>query len=71
MGAPGVPGAALICLSLLVQQIGIPAESISLVMGLYPLVGMSIVTVNVGGDAVGTIIVAKHEKLLDIDKFNS
>ncbi|MBR4436305.1 MAG: dicarboxylate/amino acid:cation symporter [Spirochaetia bacterium] len=71
VGAPGVPGAALICLSLLVQQIGIPAESISLVMGLYPLVGMSIVTVNVGGDAVGTIIVAKHEKLLDIDKFNS
>ena len=71
VGAPGVPGAALICLSLVVQQIGIPAESISLVMGLYPLVGMSIVTVNVGGDAVGTIIVAKHEKLLDIEKFNS
>ena len=71
VGAPGVPGAALICLSLVVQQIGIPAESISLVMGLYPLVGMMTVTVNVSGDAVGTIIVAKHEKLLDIEKFNS
>jgi len=71
VGAPGVPGAALICLSLLVQTIGIPAESISLVMGLYPLVGMMTVTVNVGGDAVGTIIVARRTNLLDLEKFNS
>lgn len=71
IGAPGVPGAALICLSLLVQQIGVPAESISLVMGLYPLAGMMLCTVNVTGDAVGTAIVARHENLIDMDKFNS
>ena len=71
VGAPGVPGGALVCISLLVPQIGVPAESISLIMGLYPLVGMMQTCANVTGDAVATAVVAKHEKLLDIEKYNS
>ena len=71
VGAPGVPGGALVCISLLVPQIGIPAESISLIMGLYPLVGMMQTCANVTGDAVVTAIVAKNEKLLDMEKYNS
>ena len=67
----GVPGGALVCISLLVPQIGVPAESISLIMGLYPLVGMMQTCANVTGDAVATAVVAKHEKLLDMEKFNS
>ena len=71
VGAPGVPGGALVCISLLVPQIGIPAESISLIMGLYPMVGMMQTCANVTGDAVVTTIVARNEKLLDMEKFNS
>ena len=71
VGAPGVPGGALVCISLLVPQIGIPAESISLIMGLYPLVGMMQTCANVTGDAVVTTIVAKNENLLNMEKYNS
>ncbi len=71
VGAPGVPGGALVCISLLVPQIGIPAESISLIMGLYPLVGMMQTCANVTGDAVVTTIVAKNENMLDLEKYNS
>lgn len=70
VGAPGVPGAALICITLLLPQIGVPAEAVSLIMGLYPIVGMMMVCTNVTGDAVVTTIVARHEKLLDLKKYN-
>ena len=70
VGSPGVPGGNLVCLALLIPQIGVPAEAISLVMGLYPLVSMMQTCANVTGDAVVTTIVAKHEKLLDEKKYN-
>ncbi len=71
LGSPGVPGGNLVCIALLVPQIGIPAEAISLIMGLYPLVGMMQTCANVTGDAVVTTIVAKRENLLNIEKFKS
>lgn len=71
VGSPGVPGGNLVCLALLIPQIGVPAEAISLVMGLYPLVGMMQTCANVTGDAVVTTIVAKHEGLLDEKKYNA
>ena len=71
LGAPGVPGSALICISILLPQIGIPAEAISIVMGLYTLVGMMLACVNVTGDAVITLVTAKKEHKLDLDVFRS
>ena len=70
VGAPGVPGGALVCISLLVPQIGIPAEAISLIMGLYSLVGMIQTCTNVTGDAAVTLIVARSEGMLDYEVFN-
>lgn len=71
VGSPGVPGGNLVCLALLIPQIGVPAEAISLVMGLYPLVSMMQTCTNVIGDAVVTTIVAKHLGLLDEKKYNA
>ena len=71
VGSPGVPGGNLVCIALLIQQIGIPAEALSLVMGLYPIVSMMQTCVNVTGDAVVTTIVAKMEGKLDIKKYYS
>ncbi len=71
LGSPGVPGGNLVCIALLVPQIGIPAECISLIMGLYPLTGMMQTCANVTGDAVVTTIVAKQEKLMDMEKYRS
>ena len=71
VGSPGVPGGNLVCLALLIPQIGVPAEAISLVKGLYPLVSMMQTCANVTGDAVVTTIVARSEGLLDEKKYNA
>ena len=65
LGSPGVPGGALVCVSILLPQINVPAEAISIIMGLYSLVGMMTACVNVTGDAAVTLITAKAEKMLD------
>ena len=70
MGSPGVPGGNLVCLTLLIPQIGVPAEAISLVMGLYPIIGMMQVMANITGDAVVTAVIANRAGLLDKEKFN-
>ena len=70
VGAPGVPGGALVCISILLPQIGIPAEAISIIMGLYSIVGMMQTCVNVTGDAAITLIVARSEKLVDLNVYN-
>ncbi|MBQ8933016.1 MAG: dicarboxylate/amino acid:cation symporter [Lachnospiraceae bacterium] len=71
VGAPGVPGGALVCISILVPQIGVPAEAISIIMGLYSIVGMMQTCINVTGDAAVTLVVAKSENLLNEEVFRS
>jgi len=71
IGAPGVPGGCLVCIAFLLPQIGIPAEAISIIMGLYSLVGMGLCCCNSTGDAVVTTIVAKSENMIDLDKYNA
>jgi len=71
VGAPGVPGGTLVCISILLPQIGIPAEAISIIMGLYSIAGMMLTCVNVTGDAVVTLVVGKSEKLVDLKTYNS
>lgn len=70
IGAPGVPGGCLVCIAFLLPQIGIPAEAISIIMGLYSLVGMGLCCCNSTGDAVVTTIVARSEKMIDLKKYN-
>ena len=41
-------------------------EAVSIVMGLYPIVGRFLVCVNCAGDAAVTYIVAKGEKKVQI-----
>ena len=71
IGSPGVPGGALVCLAILIPQIGVPAEAISLVLGLYPIIGLMQTCANVTGDAVVCTIVAHREHALDMNKYNS
>ena len=70
MGAPGVAGAGLICLSVLLEQMGVPLEAIGLVMGIDSLVGMFRTMSNCLGDVAVSTIVAKQEDALDMEKYN-
>ena len=66
VGAPGVPGAGLVCLSVLLTQLNVPLAGIGLVMGLDSLLGMMRAMSNSLGDVTASLIVAKSEKKLEI-----
>ena len=71
MGAPGIPGSGLICLSMLLTQVGVPVEAVGLVMGIDSFVGMFRSMSNCTGDVAISILVARLEKMLDMDKYNN
>lgn len=71
VGAPGVPGVAIVCLGIALNSLGVPLESIGLVMGIYPFLDMFDTMSNTTGDVAAALIVAKNEKLLDMKKYYS
>ncbi|MBR5377068.1 MAG: dicarboxylate/amino acid:cation symporter [Lachnospiraceae bacterium] len=70
MGAPGIPGSGLICLSVLLTQAGIPNEAVGLVMGIDALVGMFRCMSNCTGDVAVSVLIAKLEKMLDLNTYS-
>ncbi|MCR4629607.1 MAG: dicarboxylate/amino acid:cation symporter [Clostridium sp.] len=71
IGAAGIPGAGLICLSVLLTQINVPIEAIGLVMGIDSVCGMFRCMSNCLGDVVASTIVAKSEHMLNMDIYSS
>ena len=65
IGTAGVPGVGLIMLSMVFTQVGLPVEGIGLILGVDRLLDMTRTAVNVSGDAVVSVIVAKSEKKLN------
>lgn len=70
MAAPGVPGAAIACLAMLLSIVGIPTECMAIIIGVTPLIEPFLTAINVVGDGVVTTLVAKSEKSLDLGVFN-
>ena len=66
MGMPGVPGAGVVSLSLLLEELNVPVEAVGLVIGISPLIEMMCVMNNCMGDVACSLIVAAREK--DFDK---
>jgi len=58
-------------LSMVFSQVGLPLEGIGLILGVDRLLDMLRTAVNVSGDAVVSLIVAKSEGKLDEDVFNN
>lgn len=71
MGAPGIPGSGLICLSVLLTQMNVPVEAVGLVMGIDSLCGMFRTMSNCLGDVAVTAIVAKSENEMDMEIYGS
>jgi len=57
VGAAAIPGAGLITMSIVLTAVGLPLEGIGLILAVDRLLDMFRTTVNVFGDAVGTIVV--------------
>ena len=61
IGTAGVPGVGVIMLGMVLVQVGLPLEGIGLVMGIDRFVDMFRTMINITGDAVCTLVVAKTE----------
>ena len=70
IGTAGVPGVGLVVLAGVLDQVGLPAEGIALILGVDRLLDMTRTVVNITGDSMVTTIVAKSEGELDLDVFH-
>ncbi|WP_258359182.1 dicarboxylate/amino acid:cation symporter [Moorella sulfitireducens] len=61
IGSVGVPGAALIVMTMVFQAVGLPIEGIALVAGVDRILDMARTPLNILGDATGALVVAKSE----------
>lgn len=62
VGAAGIPGASIMMMSIILNAVGLPLEGILLVAGVDRLREMFSTVVNVLGDAVAAVYVAKKEQ---------
>ncbi len=65
VGTAGIPGSGLIMLSMVLTQAGIPVEGIAIIMGIDRLLDMCRTAINIIGDTVCTLIIAKQEDAFD------
>lgn len=70
VGTAGVPGVGLVMLTMVLNQVGLPAEGIALIIGIDRILDMTRTAVNVTGDAAISCLVAKSEKKIDYKKIN-
>jgi Na+/H+-dicarboxylate symporter len=71
IGTAGVPGVGLVMLSMVLTSVGLPIEGIAIIIGIDRILDMCRTVINITGDAVCTLIVAKGEGEFDKDVFYS
>ncbi|MBJ58084.1 MAG: dicarboxylate/amino acid:cation symporter [Rickettsiales bacterium] len=71
IGTAGVPGVGLIMLTMVLNQVGLPAEGIALIIGIDRILDMTRTAVNVTGDAAISCLVAKSENKINNKTINS
>ncbi len=69
IGSAGIPGAGLIMLSLVLQSVGLPLEGIAIIAGVDRIMDMARTAVNVTGDLMVSVLVARQEGELDEELF--
>ena len=61
IGDSGVPGVGMITLAMVLEQLGLPLESIALILSVDRIVDMLRTATNVTGDASAAVVVAASE----------
>jgi DAACS family dicarboxylate/amino acid:cation (Na+ or H+) symporter len=65
IGTAAVPGAGIVMLAMVLNQVGLPVEGIGLIIGIDRLLDMMRTAVNVTGDSAVTCAVARSEASLE------
>lgn len=71
VGTAGIPGSGLVMLSIVLNAMGLPLEGIGLVAGIDRFRDMFGTVVNILGDAVAAVYVAKKEGQIDEKKYHA
>jgi Na+/H+-dicarboxylate symporter len=61
----------LITLSLVLTTVGLPIEGLAIVAGIDRILDMARTTVNICGDMMVSILIAKSEAEIDMDIYNN
>ena len=69
LGAPGIPGIGIVLIGVVLTSLNVPIDSIGLIIGISPIVDMFDTMSNTTGDMAISVVVAKIENLLDINKY--
>jgi Na+/H+-dicarboxylate symporter len=62
IGAAGIPMGSLVMTVMIIQMVGLPTESIGLILLVDRFLDMARTTLNVYGDTVCTVLIAKSER---------
>lgn len=65
VGAPGVPGSAIVCLASVVAELGLPVDATAIILGIDPLCSLFRASLNSVSDIAMTSVLAKTENLMD------
>ena len=67
-GIAGVPGVSIVVLLATIGTVGIPLESVAYIIGIDRILDMARTALNVVGNALAALVIAKWEGVLDTDK---
>nr|MCR5083109.1 dicarboxylate/amino acid:cation symporter [Parasporobacterium sp.] len=64
VACPGVAGAGLVCMSLMLSQFAVPTEALAVFIGYYVISDPFFTANNILGDFAGTYTIAKRNNLM-------
>ena len=59
IGSPSTPGVGIVILATIVQNLGVPAAGIALILGVDRILDMSRTAVNVTGDLAASVVMSR------------
>ncbi|MGL4899255.1 MAG: dicarboxylate/amino acid:cation symporter [Shewanella sp.] len=71
VGTAGVPGSAMVMLTVTLGVIGLPLEGIAFIAAIDRIVDMIRTATNVTGDMMTAVVIGKLENELDVSQFNA
>ena len=71
VGMPGLPGASVAMMAIVLESVGVPTEGIAIILAVDRVLDMARTIVNVSGDAVACVVVAGSEGTLEPERTDS
>lgn len=71
VGAPGIPGGGIVLTIMLLNTMGLPIDIVGLIAGIYRILDMGHTSLNVTGDVVSTLCIARTEDEFEVPKFET